>query len=333
MTHTQHLRVGLIGAGGITHTHVPAWQELGATIAVFSLAGADALAEQYGLRAVDTLAELLSDVDIVDICAPTPHHREYIEAALQAGKDVICEKPLALTREDCDAIAALAKRLGRQVYPAHVVRFFPEYARAKQAVADGVIGQVAVSRFTRIGEYPSWSEWFGDESLSGGIVMDQMIHDLDIARWISGEVTKVYAVRSISGSEPGSEPTSGGKQVSAQVVLTHHSGAISYVSGVWGAAGTAFTTSYSLAGTGGVLNHDAGTGGSFRLNAGTASPLSSMRPDTSFVESPYLTELREFARAFSTGEVPRVSLEDGARAVELAAAANLSIASGEPVPV
>ncbi len=325
MTHTQYLRVGLIGAGGITHTHVPAWQELGATLAVYSLAGADALAEQYGLRAVDTLAELLSNVDIVDICAPTPFHREYIEAALHAGKDVVCEKPLALTREDCDAIGALATRLGRQVFPAHVVRFFPEYARAKQAVDDGAIGQVAVSRFTRIGEYPSWSEWFGDESLSGGIVMDQMIHDLDIARWISGEVTTVYAVRSSSGPAT--------KQVSAQVVLTHQSGAISYVSGVWGAAGTAFTTSFSIAGTAGVLTHDAGTGGSFRLNAGEASPLASMRPDTSFVESPYLTELREFARAFSTGAVPRVSIEDGARAVELAAAANLSIASGEPVPV
>ncbi|WGD37816.1 Gfo/Idh/MocA family oxidoreductase [Lysinibacter sp. HNR] len=318
------LRVGLIGAGGITHAHLPAWQELGATVTVFALAGAETLAEHYPIRIVGSAQELFEHSDIVDICTPTPTHREYAEAALLAGKDVICEKPIALTRADADAIGDLARRLGRRVYPAQVVRFFPEYALAKQAVDSGSIGRMAVSRFTRIGEYPHWAPWFSDEALSGGIVMDQMIHDIDIARWISGEVSRVYAVRSASRA---------GDRVSAQVTLTHKNGALSYVTGVWGAPGTTFTTGFSLAGTLGVLTHDTSADSSVALNAGTTAPQSGMRPDTSLVESPYLTELREFAAACTGGPEPRVLLEDGARAVELAEAANLSIRLKRPVSV
>lgn len=320
------LSIGLIGAGGITHTHLPAWLELGASVTVYSHDGAAQLAAEYGVRAVDSLEELLDSCDIVDICTPTPTHRGYAETALRSGKHVVCEKPIALTRADADAVGVLAAEVDRQVYPAHVVRFFPEYARAKSAVEEGKIGSPAVSRFSRIGEYPRWSAWFGDDRQSGGIVMDQMIHDLDIARWISGEVTDVYAVKSVSTSAAETCET-------AQVTLTHESGALSYVSGVWGAPGTTFATSFSIAGSHGVLRHDSRTDASLRLDSGPHEKGGGMRPDTSLGESPYLTQLREFATAFACSEPPRVSLEDGARAVELAVAANESIATGLSVSV
>ena len=318
--------IGLIGAGGITHAHLPAWIELGAKVTVYSHDGAEELAAAYGIRAVGSLGELLECCDIVDICTPTPTHRSYAEAALRAGKHVVCEKPLALTREDADAVSALASEVGRQAYPAHVVRFFPQYARAKLAVEEGKIGSPAISRFSRVGEYPSWSPWFGDDSQSGGIVMDQMIHDLDIARWIVGEVTDVYAVKSVSATA--AEPC-----VTAQVTLTHEGGALSYISGVWGAPGTTFVTSFSIAGSHGVLRHDSRHDAAFQLDGGAVEKGGGMRPDTSLGESPYLTQLREFADAFAGGQSPRVSLEDGARAVELAMAANESIATGASVPV
>lgn len=318
------LAVGLIGAGGITQAHVPAWIELGAQVTVFSHAGAAELAAEYGVSSVESLEDLLESCDIVDICTPTPTHRGYAEAALLAGKHIICEKPIALTRADADAVSALAEKVGRQAYPAHVVRFFPEYARAKSAVADGQIGTPAISRFSRVGEYPRWSAWFGDDRQSGGIVMDQMIHDLDIARWISGEVTDVYAVKSASAVGPA---------VTAQVILTHEGGALSYVSGVWGAPGTTFVTSFSIAGSHGVLRHDSRTDASIRLDGGTREKVGGTRPDISLGESPYLTQLREFANACAGGEPPRVSLDDGARAVELAEAANESIATGASVSV
>jgi predicted dehydrogenase len=318
------LTVGLIGAGGITQVHLPAWLELGAEVTVYSLDGAEELATQYGVRAVPSLDALFEKCDIVDICTPTPTHRNFVEAALMAGKNVICEKPVALTVSDIEAIGTLAASVGLAVYPAHVVRFFPEYARAKAAVDAGEIGSPAVSRFTRMGAFPHWSAWFADDRMSGGIVMDQMIHDLDIARWISGEVTTVYAVKSMSAAED---------QVSAQVVLTHDSGALSYITGVWGAPGTTFATCFSIAGSGGVLTHDSRSDGSLRVDLGLSTAAGGARPDTSLVESPYLSELREFVTAIRGGVPSRVTLLDGARAVEIAAAANESIATGQSIMV
>ncbi|KFF58410.1 hypothetical protein JF66_18775 [Cryobacterium sp. MLB-32] len=318
----MNLSIGLIGAGGITHVHIPAWLALGAQVTVFSLDGAADVASQYGVRVADTLDDLLATCDIVDICTPTPTHRDLSERALRAGKHVICEKPIALTAADAEALAELAHSVGKQLHPAHVVRYFPEYALAQTAVAAGQIGDPAILRFSRIGEFPTWAEWFADEAQSGGIVLDQMIHDLDIARWVAGDVSEVYAVKSAAdGCE------------TAQVVLTHESGALSYVTGVWGAPGTTFATSFSMAGSRGVLTHDSRTDASVRFDVGAPAGGNSARPDTSVGESPYLTELREFAVAIGGGAPPRVSLADATRAVELAIAANESIASGRSVSV
>lgn len=336
MTQTP-LAVGLIGAGGISHAHIPAWLELGASVTVFTIEGGDEVAARYGIRHVESLEELLAGCDLVDICTPTPTHRFLVEAALTAGKDVVCEKPIALTRADAEAIGALAAAVGHQVFPAHVVRYFPEYRLAQQAIAAGQIGQPAISRFTRIGAHPAWADWFGDNAQSGGIIMDQMIHDLDIARWICGEVVDVYAVQ--SRVAPATTDNGAGERgadvappcVTAQVVLTHESGALSYVTGVWGPPGTTFTTSFSLAGSEGVLVHDSRTDLSIRFDTGERLAAGGMRPDTSLSESPYLTELRDFAAAFAGGSAPRVSFEDGVRAVDIATAANESLRIGASV--
>lgn len=320
---TSTPRVGLIGAGGISHAHVPAWLALGATVTAYSQAGASRLAERYSLGVADSIEALLASCDIVDICTPTPSHLDYIESALLAGKHVICEKPVSLDLEGARRVGRLATERSRHLYPAHVVRFFPEYALAKRAVDDGAIGDVAVMRFSRIGEYPTWSEWFSDIELSGGIVVDQMIHDLDIARWIAGDVVEVYATRAEHAAEASA--------VSAHVVLTHEGGAVGHVNGVWGATGTTFRTSFSIAGSDGLLERDSRDDASLRLDFAGTTGGATDRPDSSFTESPYLTELREFLDAIQGGPAPRVSWDDGIRAVEIAAAANRSIATGLPV--
>nr|WP_297111015.1 Gfo/Idh/MocA family oxidoreductase [Tessaracoccus sp.] len=318
-------RVGLIGAGGIARAHLPAWLALGADVTVHSVAGQEALVAECGGTVVDSLDDLLAACDVVDIVTPTPTHRELAERALRAGKDVVCEKPLGRTPDDAKAIVDLAAGLGRQVYPGHVVRFFPEYAAMHRAVADSVIGTPAVARFTRTGSFPQWAAWFADDAQSGGVVFDLMIHDLDIARWTMGEVTEVYATAARDRSSSGVEVSV------AEAVLTHEGGAISYVRAVWGPPGTTFWTSFNVAGDGGVLRHDTRDEKSFRLDGGASAAEGAMLPDLSFVESPYLTELREFASAFAGGPTPRVTGEDGAIAVRLAAAVQASIELGRGV--
>jgi myo-inositol 2-dehydrogenase/D-chiro-inositol 1-dehydrogenase len=303
--------------------HVAAWQALGADITVYSPAGADALAAQYGLSVAKDIADLLARVDIVDIVTPSPAHKPLALAAIKASKHLVCEKPLGATRADASEIARAAREAGVQAYPAHVVRFFPEYAAIKAEIDAGRIGTPAVLRFTRTGQAPRAGSWFFSEPDGGGIVLDQMIHGLDQARWMAGEVTQVYAVQNpptVDGVVPGI--------VTAQVVLTHAGGAISHVQGVWGPPGTTFRTSVEVAGDAGSIGYESPDDGSIRVELPAARNDTNYLPPSTHSESPYLTQLREFVVAFAGGPVPRVSLGDGVAAVALAEAAIASIRSG-----
>jgi len=321
------LRVGLIGAGGISHVHVAAWQQLGATITVQSTAGAAELGKQYGLAVADDINELLPHVDVIDVIAPSTAHKDVALTAIAAGKHVVCEKPLAATSADAAEIVRAARAAGVQIYPAHVVRYFPEYAAIKAEIDAGRIGTPAVLRFSRAGQAPRAGSWFFSEVAGGGIVRDQMIHDLDQARWMAGEVTQVYAVQN--------PPTIGGavpEIVTAHVVLTHASGAISHIQGVWGPPGLTFRTSVEVAGSGGVLGYQSPDDGSVLLDLPTGASDDGYLPPTTHAESPYTSELREFAAAFAGGPPPRVTAADGIIAVALVEAATASIQSGRAVP-
>ena len=310
--------VGVIGAGGIAQPHVAAWRQLGASVTIHSLEGAEALAARHEAATADTLDELLDRCDVVDVCTPTFAHDEFVIAAARAGKNVVCEKPLARTHAKAVAMIEACREAGVQLYPGQVVRFFPEYATAKAAVDAGRIGRPAVLRFSRRGAAPSRA-WFADPALSGGIIVDQMIHDLDYARWIAGDVSQVYA--KVTG-----EPTT------AYVILTHTSGALTHAIGGWGHPQTVFRTSFSLAGDTGLLEHDSADNPTLEWDVpSSASEGGTLLPNTSLVESPFVTELREFAAAFAGGPPPRVTAEDGLAALDIGLAAAESARIGRPV--
>ncbi|MDX6262596.1 MAG: hypothetical protein QOH84_4284 [Kribbellaceae bacterium] len=321
------LTVGLIGAGNIAHVHVSAWQALGARVLVHSAAGAEELAARYGLEFAPTLDGLLAEVDFVDIVTPSATHKEIALAAIKAGRDVICEKPLALRASDALELSEAAAAAGVRIYPAHVVRYFPEYVAAHEAVVEGRIGKVAVARFFRQASSPAGAGWYRDVARSGGVIMDLMVHDLDQARWLCGEVTSVYAVQSpptVDGISP--------VNVAAHVTLTHEGGAISHLRATWGATGTPFKTGFSIAGSSGVLEYtsDKGTGYAEELQ-GEVVGGDLLIPSSTLFESPYLTQLRELSTALKDGSVPRVVAADGAAAVYLAEAARESMATGRTV--
>jgi myo-inositol 2-dehydrogenase/D-chiro-inositol 1-dehydrogenase len=330
---TEPLRVGMVGAGGIANAHLPAWLHVGAQVTVHSLHGAPELVARHGAgspagRVVDTLDELLATVDVVDVCTPTHTHPEIVLAAAAAGRHVLCEKPLALDATTAEAMARACTEAGVQLYPGHVVRYFPEYAALQSAVAAGAIGTPAVLTFHRCGARPRRA-WFADPQRSGGIIMDQMIHDLDFARWLGGEVESVHA--RLSDSAPG---TATGV-VSAHVVARHRSGVISSATGTWARPGTRFRYGFQAAGTDGMLAYDSAADPSLRTDTGAAPGDGGERllPDVSLVESPFVAEIAEFAAAFTGGPAPRVSAPDGVAAVRIAAAANASLASGRPEAV
>jgi len=316
--------VGMVGAGSIARVHLSSWLSLGVRVLVYAPHDpAPLLSEVGGGEAVGSLDELLSRVDAVDVVTPTTSHAEVVRAAAAAGRHVLCEKPFALTSAEAEGMIAACADAGVQLYPAHVVRYFPEYVTMHDAVTAGKIGEIAVQRFTRAGSRPV-REWYLDDALSGGIVIDQSIHDLDFARWNAGEVATVFA------RDTGSDPAVPVR--SCQVILTHTSGAISYVNGTWARPGTKFRTTFQIAGTGGLLQHDSAEHRPLVVDGGRADEAGTgLLPDISLGESPYLTEIREFHAAFTRNEPTRVTADDGLAAVRIAEAAAESIRTGQPV--
>ena len=124
---------------------------------------------------------------MVDVCLPTDLHAEVTVAALEAGKHVLCEKPMALTVAECDRMVAAAKASGRFLMIAHCIRFWPEYIALKEIVDSGQYGKVTSALFRRISGLPKWSEWFPNPQRSGGAILDLHIHDVGLYQLPAGD--------------------------------------------------------------------------------------------------------------------------------------------------
>ena len=313
-------RVGLIGAGGIGRVHAEALAQLGVELRIFSRSNAQELAADVGATAAGSLGELLTDCDVVDITTPTTTHLQYAREAIAAGVHVICEKPLTLSVDDSVRMIAAAEHAGVRLLPAHVVRYFPDYEGIHAHVVSGEIGTPVSLRFSRSSAAPPPGSWFFDDARSGGIITDQMIHDIDQALWLAGPVDRVSAMQSQAPGQ-GTYP----ERATAAVVLRHRSGALSVLQGRWGSADEPFRTAVEVAGTHGVLRH--------RSPEPDAAGAAGYLPQTSEQESPYLVQLRDFLDAIRTGRDAMVSAQDGLRAVAVAAAARESVSTGAAVPL
>ncbi|WP_116950061.1 Gfo/Idh/MocA family protein [Jiangella endophytica] len=326
-------RIGIVGAGFMGAVHAAAWAtcpDARLTAVVAGSGGPPArLAREYGMQACADLDDLLGRVDLVDVCVPTDLHHEITVRAARAGCAVVCEKPLARTPDEAADVIAVCRDAGVPLLPAHVVRFFPEYAAAKAAVDAGAIGAPAVVRLTRATFPPAKpaDDWYFDETRSGGLHVDLMIHDLDYARWVAGEVVSVHA-RSVRAVRP---------DVRADhvlAILRHESGAISHVEGSWAHPPPTFRTRAEISGTGGVLDIDSDRTAPVRpaLRAGVRAgemPL----PSSPLAETPYAVQLRHFLDVVRGAAVPVVTAEDALAAVRIATAVGRSIATGRPVDV
>lgn len=309
--------VALIGAGGIARPHLQGWLALGARVRIHSHAGAAELAATSpDAEAVPTLEAALDGAEIVDVCTPTDSHPEIVRAALAVGLDVLCEKPLARTSAQAQQLVEEAAAAGRKLMPGHVVRWFPAYEALHAAVAAGELGALAVLRFTRTGAGPT-APWFHDVERSGGIVLDQMIHDLDQARWLAGEVVEVAAQQIV--------PVAG--VTTAHLLLTHASGALSHVAGTWGPPGTTFRTTIEVAGTGGLLQHDSTAHPEVRLDAREVGASTGLLPPV-IGTSPYHREIAAFLAWARGGDRPPLTASDGVAAIVLAEAALTSLTTG-----
>ncbi len=317
-------RVGLIGTGLMGTVHAQAWaQRPGVLCAVYALDDrARDFAARFGLIPCATLDDLWAEVDVVDICTPTPSHAEYAVQAARAGKHVLCEKPLALTLEDADPIIAACAQAGVRLFVAHVLRFFPQYAAAQAQVHSGAIDDPRVLRLSRMSSPPSPGSWLLDEAQSGGVPLDLMIHDLDYARWIAGEVTSVYATESRQAG-----------RITVHATLSHIGGAISLIEGGWAAPPGVFRTALDIAGTTGVIEWTSDAVPPLQAHGAvptTAEQDGAALPDLG-ADDPYAAELWHAYDALESGQPFLIEPADARAALALALAVRRSIEFGQPV--
>lgn len=306
--------------------HTTAWAEIGASItAVLGRPGSTstaAFAESVGATVVSSIAELQPMVDVVDICSPTDTHLDLISAAAGQGLPIVCEKPLARTGTDADHAVAICRDAGVPLLVAHVLRFFPEYARAKQLVADGAIGDVGMMRLNRSAYLPAGgAQWFRDAERSGGVVLDLMIHDVDYAHWVAGPVTKVFAKSGTVGN--------GADHVLA--TLRHEGGAITHAQGSWAFPTGTFETSLDIAGSAGVVQPLPGDG--FVQNLRVTDSVTDIPQAPTTGESPYTTQVRHFSAVLDGHASLIVDPSDAARAVTVCESILESLTSGRSVEV
>lgn len=331
-------RIAIVGAGGMAGTHARAYAEIpnARLVGVMDIReeAAAALAGAHGAEAFTDFASMLDTVkpDIVDVCVPTPFHAEYVCKAAEAKLyGIVVEKPMGRTVAECETMIAACEAAGVPLFVAQVLRFFPEFAAAKAQVQSGAVGEVAAIRTRRGGPFPrAWENWYGNVAMSGGAILDLIIHDFDWLRWTFGEVERVYA-RSITGSLP--EDAVVDKDY-ALVTLRFESGAIAHVEGTWADPG-GFKVNFEIAGTEGLLEYNFNLPSTPAFVA-TLAEADGMRagvpvPESPLASSPYKDELAHFLDSLERGVPASVTGQEGREAVRIALAAIESTRTGQPV--
>ena len=197
------MKVAMIGMGGISGVHRKCWKKIEGIEVVACCdvrkENADAAAKDMGAKAYYSYEEMAKNeqYDILDICLPTYLHAEYAEKALLSGVHVICEKPASMKIEDIDRVYDAAKKSGKNVMIAQVVRFWKEYLALKEAYETKKYGALLSGRMTRLGRMPvsSWDDWMRDPERSGLVPFDLHIHDLDFLIYAFGKPESMQRFR------------------------------------------------------------------------------------------------------------------------------------------
>ncbi len=334
-------RVGIVGAGGISRTHADRWNQMpGVELAGFYDIIEDAAqraVQRSGGKAFSSMDELFDAVDYVDVCTPGTAHMGPVVAALEAGLPTVCEKPLANSVADCEKIVEAAERTGTPLFVAMVVRFFPQFAKAREVLESGAIGSPGVIRTVRSGSYPDSSvgwrkglaitSYYADFAQSGGVLLDLCIHDIDYQRWCFGEIERVFARGMMfAGKEPKDH---------ALLTVRFSNGAVGHIEGSWSYPRGRFATRIEIAGTGGVIEWDSRTRPpvELALEQEDGSLASSGSSPTAPQHDPYYAELSHFVRCVEANEPFLVSPYDGLMAVKISRAAIESLEKGKAVTI
>jgi predicted dehydrogenase len=203
------LQFVIIGCGRIAQRHAEHIHNTGRLVAVCDVVPekAKTLAGKYDARAycdVDTLFKEIKDADVVSVCSPNGLHAEHTIKALRAGFHVLCEKPMALTVQDCGDMINAAERANRRLFIVKQNRFNPPVAAVKQLIDEGRLGRiysVQLNCFWNRNEEYYRNSWKGTKAMDGGTLFTQFSHFIDLLYWMIGDVKEVSGFTGNQGHE------------------------------------------------------------------------------------------------------------------------------------
>lgn len=338
MTTAKRIGVGIIGLGGIGAIHARALAELGERVRLvaYSGGGPDGAAPAgwpEARRVAHAEVARQDGVDVVAICSPTQTHAALALAALEAGRHVVVEKPLAVTVAEAEAVARLAEERGLLVSMVSQRRFEPEHLHLRRLLASGELGQLRLAstevHWHRDDAYYAAAPWRTSMSGGGGSLMNQGVHNVDLLRWLCGPVESVTAQYGTLAHDMEAEDTT---------VAT-----VRFTSGALGLISTSTATppgspaTITLRLSTGVVELGQGTvdrwevgevpapaGSSREISSGAAAPLA-------IGHAGHLNQWRDIVSALDNGTPPAVGARDAVETVRLLCAVYEAARTGREV--
>ncbi len=326
------VKVGLIGLGFAgTVLHLPSLLKnpRAQVVAVNDvsdekLSDFSAAHSNLDVRKTDNYRSIIEDesIDAVFIASPTPSHTKIAIDALRAGKHVFCEKPISSTIEDAELMVAES-----DVHPhlvlmiGQVLRFWPEYVQIKKIIHDGKIGQPVIARTYRANPMPK-AQFYEKEELSGGVIVDLGLHDIDFLSWALGPISSVYA-------QGGNLSGRGDVIDYAQIHFNFESGAIAYLETNWAVPENfPFSTAIEISGTKGMVCADnTDVRASYQLTINGEKRINSAVSEL----NGYHYEQDAFLRAVQNNSPTPIPARSALYSLRLAIAAKESIKTGKEV--
>jgi myo-inositol 2-dehydrogenase/D-chiro-inositol 1-dehydrogenase len=242
MSNNAKVKVGIIGSQFEADIHAASMKMVSEEVEVVAVASptpgnAAGLAKRYGIPRVFTdYREMLKerDIEMITIAAPNKLHAQMTADCAQAGKHVVCEKPLAMTIEECEQMIHVTRQAGVLLLYAEELFFTPKYLKAKEMADDGAFGKIHVVKQSEK-HFGPHAEWFWDvERCGGGALMDLGCHGIAFCYWFLGRPA-LQSVYCQMGTYVHADKTRGDDE--AYCILEFENNAMGIVENSWGRRG------------------------------------------------------------------------------------------------
>lgn len=338
----KKLGFGIIGCGVIADFHANALFELSGDADLLGVAdvnydAAEKFANRHRIRPYPDVPALLADkaVDVVCICTPSGYHADVVRQAAEAGKHIVVEKPMAITKAQLDDIVACCETNGVMLTSIAQSRFSRSVVRTNNAVDEGLLGRIVTAdiymKYFRSQEYYDSGSWRGTKRLDGGgALMNQGIHGVDLLLHLAGPVSRVYARAKTLARKIEVEDT-------LSAVVDFESGAIGVIQ-----ATTSVYPGYprrlEINGEKGSIALEENSIAKWDIYSGSHEDIvvqpaafSSASTPTAISLDGHTRQIADMIRAVKTGTRPTIDVYEGRKPVDLILAIYRSAEEGRPI--